>query len=486
MSRKRLMSLKLFVIIAAVAALVPIAGAGWKDLYHDFLERGAPQIVISEFPRGIGLAPVTIKLTLSDADSGLDEVVVRIAQRGVIKELLRKSLGGAATFPISIDFPGDKSDLEEGTAYLEIKAFDRSFWSNSAETSLPLLVDFRKPKIEVLTSQHNATFGGSQVIFYKAFDEALAISGVKVGNQTYMGYPARGIDPAFEDPNVYVAIYASDLEQNVDQLSVRAFAEDQVGNASSATFYNRIADRNFRDVVQKLSEDFLRDQVATLMESNIGQLRELAQKTGKQIEFETRKGGADRLIEQFKYVNEDLRQLNQTQLDFLLKGPRFERYWDGPFLQQPGTLTGAFGDRINFTYETVSVGNTTRKGYEFTLAKDHSEVFAVSNGIVLFSENIGTYGRCVGIDHGLGLVSVYGYLDAIEVAKGDSVQSGQRIGVAGQTGMSNGNKLYFEVRVHGTPVDAREWWDAKWFYAHVTAKINEVKRSLGIPVYKPL
>jgi len=487
MTRKRLVSLKLFIFLALLAALIPIAGAGWKDLYYDFLERTPPKIeVLDALPRGIGITPVSISLKLSDSESGLDEVVVRTVQKGSVKELFRKSLGGRPDFPLTVEFPGDKTDLEEGSARLEVRVFDRSFWSNSADFSLPLAVDFRRPKIEVLTSQHNATIGGSQLIFYKAYDESLAISGVKVGNQTFLGFPARGIDTAFEDPNIFVAIYATDASQKADDLSIRAFAEDQVGNATSVSFTNRMAKRTFRDVTQKVSEDFLRDRINSLAEANFAKIREMAQKSGKDLTYETKRGGIDRLVEEFKYVNEDLRRLNEDQIVSLLTGPRFERYWDGPFMRQPSSVTGAYGDQIEFTYDTVSIGHSVRNGYEFLVPKDKDEVYAVNNGIVVFSDDIGVYGRCLGIDHGLGIVSIYGFLDNVIVKKGDSVQMGQKIGFAGQTGIANANKLYFEMRVQGTPVDAREWWDNQWFYAHITSKINEVKHSLGIPVYKPL
>jgi len=85
------------------------------------------------------------------------------------------------------------------------------------------------------------------------------------------------------------------------------------------------------------------------------------------------------------------------------------------------------------------------------------------------------------VDHGLGLVTVYGHLDHSLVKKGEKVDRGQAIAIAGNTGLSNSLRLLFEVRVHGVPVDAREWWNPGWFFDHISNKLEEAKRALGLP-----
>ena len=152
----------------------------------------------------------------------------------------------------------------------------------------------------------------------------------------------------------------------------------------------------------------------------------------------------------------------------------------------PGSIQSVYGEYLDFCYNGESIGTTFKQGYEFKTYGDSPEVLAVNDGIVSFSYDLGVYGRCVGVDHGLGLFSIYGYLDSATVKKGESVSANQKIGVAGTSGLARGTQVYFEMRVHGVAVDPREWWDQQWYYGHVTAKINEVKRSYGIPVYKLL
>ena len=77
-------------------------------------------------------------------------------------------------------------------------------------------------------------------------------------------------------------------------------------------------------------------------------------------------------------------------------------------------------------------------------------VYAAASGRVLFSafSTVG-YGYMVKIDHGGGLVAIYGHLKGDYVAVGDWVQRGQMIGRLGSTGNSTGPHLHFEVRRNG-------------------------------------
>ncbi|HVL42087.1 MAG TPA: M23 family metallopeptidase [Brevundimonas sp.] len=56
------------------------------------------------------------------------------------------------------------------------------------------------------------------------------------------------------------------------------------------------------------------------------------------------------------------------------------------------------------------------------------------------------YGRFVEIRHPNGMSTLYGHLSRLDVASGDHVDGGQRIGLVGSTGRSTGPHLHFEVR----------------------------------------
>ena len=57
------------------------------------------------------------------------------------------------------------------------------------------------------------------------------------------------------------------------------------------------------------------------------------------------------------------------------------------------------------------------------------------------------------IDHGLGLFSMLAHMSAIQVHEGDSVTTGQVLGLVGATGRVTGPHLHWAVRASGARVD---------------------------------
>jgi murein DD-endopeptidase MepM/ murein hydrolase activator NlpD len=80
-------------------------------------------------------------------------------------------------------------------------------------------------------------------------------------------------------------------------------------------------------------------------------------------------------------------------------------------------------------------------------------VLSAGEGKVIFVGQIRGYGNVVEVDHGNGLVTLYGHLSAFIVKKGDAVNTGTPIAKVGSTGRSTGPHLHFEVRRADTAVD---------------------------------
>lgn len=77
-------------------------------------------------------------------------------------------------------------------------------------------------------------------------------------------------------------------------------------------------------------------------------------------------------------------------------------------------------------------------------------IAAAASGVVVLVEYLRWgYGYHVIIDHGDGLSTLYGHMQAIYVKPGDRVARGQIIGKMGSTGRSTGTHLHFEARVNG-------------------------------------
>lgn len=84
-------------------------------------------------------------------------------------------------------------------------------------------------------------------------------------------------------------------------------------------------------------------------------------------------------------------------------------------------------------------------------------VVAVEAGLVLAAGNDAEYGRVAVIDHGGGLVTLYGHNAELAVAAGERVARGQRIASVGSTGRSTAPHLHFEVRCDGFALDPRRF-----------------------------
>jgi len=90
-------------------------------------------------------------------------------------------------------------------------------------------------------------------------------------------------------------------------------------------------------------------------------------------------------------------------------------------------------------------------------------------GRVLFAGELGIYGNCVIVDHGMGVVTLYGHLSSLEAKEGDAVEKNSVLGRSGATGLAGGDHLHFAILVGDAYVDPVEWWDEKW----VREKIDE-------------
>jgi len=82
-----------------------------------------------------------------------------------------------------------------------------------------------------------------------------------------------------------------------------------------------------------------------------------------------------------------------------------------------------------------------------------TSVYAAAAGIVVATGTGRGYGNRVIIDHGGGVMTVYAHLSGFSCSPGQQVSRGQRIASSGNTGLSTGPHLHFEVRINGRPVN---------------------------------
>ena len=76
-------------------------------------------------------------------------------------------------------------------------------------------------------------------------------------------------------------------------------------------------------------------------------------------------------------------------------------------------------------------------------------VVAAADGVVSYAGWLGGYGNCVMINHGDGVVTLYGHGNKILTSVNTKVKQGDTIMEVGSTGNSTGPHLHFEVRING-------------------------------------
>jgi len=80
-------------------------------------------------------------------------------------------------------------------------------------------------------------------------------------------------------------------------------------------------------------------------------------------------------------------------------------------------------------------------------------VYAPGNGTVDFVGYKGGYGLCIEIDHGYGYRTVFGHLSNASVQVGKIVKRGDLLAKTGNTGLSSGPHLHYEVHHDGIKQD---------------------------------
>jgi len=127
-------------------------------------------------------------------------------------------------------------------------------------------------------------------------------------------------------------------------------------------------------------------------------------------------------------------------------------------------LAGDYSKGRGFGYNPVvgcSYCSTNHKGYDMAQACG-ATIFASGPGLVITAGSYYGWGNTVRIDHGDGLVTLYGHMqwNSIRVSVGDAVAAGAPLGAEGNTGRSFGCHLHFEVQRHDVPIDPQPFMAA--------------------------
>jgi hypothetical protein len=122
-----------------------------------------------------------------------------------------------------------------------------------------------------------------------------------------------------------------------------------------------------------------------------------------------------------------------------------EILFDTPFVSPLASkITSLYGKARLFNNNKKSWHN----GIDFRAATG-TPITVANKGEVVFTGDLFFNGNTVIVDHGLGIISLYCHLSKIGVKKGDIVEQGELVGLAGATGRVTGPHLHWGVRING-------------------------------------
>jgi murein DD-endopeptidase MepM/ murein hydrolase activator NlpD len=286
-------------------------------------------------------------------------------------------------------------------------------------------VRLRPPALEVLSKQHYVREGGSGAIRLRV-GATTARSGVRAGGWETLSYAVPG-GPAGERFAIFAIPY--DLS---DFTQIVAFAEDDAGNRVEHPFVDIFKAAPPRKAVMEVADSFLAKVVPA--------------------------------------ITSELRRTNLAQIAALATTTDERFMWSGGFLQMPNTqLRANFAEQREYVYKGKAIDHQTHLGLDLA-SLAHAPVPAANAGRVVFAGWLGIYGNAVIVDHGYGLMTLYGHLSSTAAKPGDTVTRGQTIGSSGATGLAGGDHLHFEVFLQGRSVNPIEWLDDHWIRDAVMTK----------------
>ena len=453
--------------------LVILAGIGLGVAYYVAGTLDGPVISIRQ-PSVVGQA-ASLDVIIDAPGAELSALTVQMEQKGRTFPILDLVSAPPDTIVrqgdrLSITRPVGKNalpELQSGTATLRVTASRpvlRRLRHVSSSASREVQVRLDPPRVTVISTHHYINVGGSEFIVYRVTPPD-AESGVRVGEVTYPGF--SGSAAGLTDPSLKIAFFALLFNQKPD-TAMEVFARDVAGNEARAQFEHRVFPKRFRSSTIPLDDAFLSRVVPRILERS-PQLR----------------ASTSDLLQAFLSINNDLRRINNEAIAALARKTAPRVLWDGAFQPYGGSqVESSFADFRTYVHAGKRVDEQVHLGFD--LAKTaNAPVTSANRGSVVFAADLGIYGNCVVVDHGVGVQSLYAHLSSLAVKPGEPVQKGQTLGNSGQTGLAGGDHLHFSMLLNGQFVNATEWWDQHWIDDRVTRKLRDAGLPFATPPREP-
>lgn len=209
------------------------------------------------------------------------------------------------------------------------------------------------------------------------------------------------------------------------------------------------------------------DELAALKQqadsNRLEQEQRLAQLTAQQQELAAARKNQHASVQQLQALLQDQKQ----QLEYLKSNEQSLQATIAKLKAQAanrrlkrsgktGSLPWPVKGAISQQFGAQQGGGMTASGV-IIQAPTGTAVKAVADGQVIYADWLKGYGWVTVVDHGNGLMSLYGNNQTLLKTPGEVVKSGDTLALVGQSGGQNAAGLYFEIRQKGSAVNPLRW-----------------------------
>ncbi len=116
-----------------------------------------------------------------------------------------------------------------------------------------------------------------------------------------------------------------------------------------------------------------------------------------------------------------------------------------------GIISSPFGMRMHPILSILR----KHQGIDIVAPMDTPVIASAPGKVVMVNTKESDFGLFVEIEHIPNIITRYAHLNTICVAKDDTISMGMPIGTVGNSGLSTGPHVHFEVRVNGKAIDPK-------------------------------
>ena len=180
----------------------------------------------------------------------------------------------------------------------------------------------------------------------------------------------------------------------------------------------------------------------------------------------------EKLKSAISFVDEISRKIDFEKNQYVEISNKFKEnkqlYKDIPAIEP---CNGPIGDGFGMRMHPILHIERMHEGVDFVVDQG-TPVFVTGDGVVEFAGTKEGFGNVVEVNHGFGYTTVYAHLSKILVREGQKVKRGQQIALSGDTGLSTGPHLHYEVHHDGVALNPKGFFFGNLGFFELTNRTN--------------